>query len=157
MRHGPQANRGCARPDLAVLRSRPRRRGAADRKGGAGSRQDVPAGMSSTARILFWLLLLALLAGATQPFWKRLLPPPAAQPVDDFGPCYDRRPQQPDAPDIPGLNPRTLLFSSDCRWLVAGNQNGSIQLIERRSGKLLAEAAAHAFRVENLLISPDDK
>jgi WD40 repeat protein len=118
--------------------------------------------MSRLAHAVFILLLLAGLAVGLQPLWKRWLPkpdkPPAvAQPAADFGPCMDHRARQPDAEAIAGLSPRTLLFSSDCGWLISGNQNGSVQVIERRSGKLLAEAAGHPFRVEHLVISPDDK
>jgi WD40 repeat protein len=116
--------------------------------------------VSRFARVGFIILLLVCLAAALTRSSLRLLPDggaPPAQKVAAFGPCMDHRPGQPDAAPVPGLSPRTLLFSSDCRWLLSGNRNGSIQVIDRESGKLLAQAAGHVFQVENMVLSPDDK
>jgi hypothetical protein len=74
-----------------------------------------------------------------------------------FGPCEDHRSGLAMAPAVAGLDPQVLAFSSDCRWIVAGNQNGSIQILDRESGRLRAEAPGFNLRVTHLLITADDK
>lgn len=82
---------------------------------------------------------------------------PKAIAQNAFGPCKDMRGQTQDAPEVAGLEPRVLIFSSDCRWLVSGNENGSIQVFDRESGRLIGENPGHSLRVARLAISPDDK
>ena len=74
-----------------------------------------------------------------------------------YGPCEDHRPEQPEAPGVGGLDPHVLLFSSDCRWLVSGNADGSMHVYDRQNGKLIARAPAQSVWISKLLLTPDDK
>lgn len=77
--------------------------------------------------------------------------------AEPFGPCRDMRGQLEDAPEIAGLEPTVMIFSSDCRWLMVGNENGSLQVIDRETGHLLGENPGHAMRVVRMVATPDDK
>src|SRR5215471_3766650 len=117
-------------------------------------------------RLAFLIVLVGLGAFVALGVYRRImraenpqsLQSQAAQPQRKaFGPCEDHRSGLAMAPAVAGLDPKVLAFSSDCRWIVAGNQNGSVQVLERESGRLRAEAPGFSFRVTHLLISADDK
>lgn len=84
-------------------------------------------------------------------------PKPREVIAEPFGPCRDKRGQLEDAPEIAGLEPTVMIFSSDCRWLMVGNENGSLQVIDRESGRLLGENPGHALRVVRMIATPDNK
>ncbi|MEZ5615813.1 MAG: WD40 repeat domain-containing protein [Rhodocyclaceae bacterium] len=84
-------------------------------------------------------------------------PKPRDVIAEPFGPCRDKRGQLEDAPEIAGLEPTVMTFSSDCRWLMVGNENGSLQVIDRETGRLLGENPGHALRVVRMVATPDDK
>lgn len=116
-------------------------------------------------RLFGFLLLLAVavtVAGGIK-VWKdreerRAQAELAAKPEKKlYGPCEDHRPAQPEAPAVGGLEPRVLVFSADCRWLLSGNDNGSVHVYDAKNGQLLARAPAQSVWISQLLVTPDDK
>src|SRR5262245_41544865 len=83
--------------------------------------------------------------------------PAQAQPRKLYATCEDHRTALPSAPVVEGLDPEVLVFSSDCRWLVAGNRAGSIHVFDRETGRLVSRVDGFGTRVTSLLVSADDK
>jgi WD40 repeat protein len=120
-------------------------------------------------RIIFLLLCLILSVLIYRAFDVEEVPQEAAhvapvpaqkpKPVvqDAFGPCKDKRGRVENAPEVAGLEPRVMVFSSDCRWLIVGNENGSLHVFDRESGRLIGENPGHALRVVRMVATPDDK
>lgn len=85
------------------------------------------------------------------------IPPAARFERGPSGPCDEQRVKAPDGPSAPGIDPKALLLSPDCAWIISGNENGSIQVFDRQDGRLLGETSGHTYRVAHLWISPDGK
>ncbi|MFY9316418.1 MAG: hypothetical protein WAO95_12780 [Burkholderiales bacterium] len=72
------------------------------------------------------------------------------------GPCVEARTGA-KADPVPGLEVNVLSMTSDCKLIVSGNYNGSIQVFDRATGKVLGEAGGHPYPVRSLEVTSDGR
>lgn len=77
--------------------------------------------------------------------------------IDDPGSCVETRTGGKAAAAVAGLEPTALALSPDCKLIASANRNGSLQIFDRESGKLVAESGGHAYPVSHVLITQDGK